>query len=118
MCTPQSELQSIENIEMTGQEEVLANGTGPRTKPLCKTDEPADKRLLLLTLAAPSHGSTALEGVLMSSRNVATLCAERKWQCEGNEIMKEHGYDRDSLEHWNFTEMLNLYSDIWDLEKP
>merc|ERR1719183_793575 len=73
-----------------------------------------------MSLSLPYHGSTALEGVLMSSRNLATLCPFDGWQCEGREIMSALGFGKGStgVKTWNFQTMLDEYSKYWDLKRP
>jgi hypothetical protein len=75
-------------------------------------------RTLLLSLSQPYHGSTALECVLMSSSNVATLCSARVWQCEGGSILRREGGCADETCRWNWDKSLGLFSKYWNLSKP
>ena len=53
------------------------------TRAACSTSLlPPSERLLLTTEAIFFHGSTALDQVLMSAPQVATLCPGRAWECE------------------------------------
>lgn len=47
-----------------------------------------NRRLFLMSLVHPFHGSTALMGVLMSSHHLATLCSFNDWACEGRKILE------------------------------
>lgn len=48
------------------------------------------RRIFLMALSHCFHGSTALEGLLMSSKNLATLCSSGVPNCEGGAIMMRH----------------------------
>lgn len=47
-----------------------------------------NRKLFLMSLVHPFHGSTALLGVLMSSHHLATLCSFNDWACEGRKILE------------------------------
>eukprot|EP00927_Polykrikos_kofoidii_P015542 TRINITY_DN16925_c0_g2_i1.p1 TRINITY_DN16925_c0_g2~~TRINITY_DN16925_c0_g2_i1.p1 ORF type:complete len:1122 (+),score=194.85 TRINITY_DN16925_c0_g2_i1:124-3489(+) len=106
----------------------------------CDLTLPLNRRILLLPLAAPYHGNLALEELLMSSGNVATLCSAGSFQCSGSPLMMRSGYCNGHVwwpgsrleklnsrkrpctgnmkSDWNYTHMLDLYSAHWDLRKP
>lgn len=98
--------------------------------PVCRAGHSVhDERILLIPLVPAHHGSTALESVLMSSRNVSTLCSSNGWQCEGRAIMLDEQKSEDTalwyptlVENytlgWNFTLALELFSRYWDLDRP
>lgn len=78
----------------------------------CTAVEPADTRILLLTIVQAKHGTAGLEELLMSSEKVSTLCAGESWQCEGSalihaSLLKEKGWLEDSnplkwfSQYWN-----------------
>mmetsp|Transcript_132069 Transcript_132069/g.229621 ORF Transcript_132069/g.229621 Transcript_132069/m.229621 type:complete len:307 (-) Transcript_132069:127-1047(-) len=73
--------------------------------------------LLVQLLADAGHGSTALEMLLMSSSNVATLCKGGTWQCEPCPIDRElcAGTDHDVNVLRNAT---GTWADYWDLSRP
>lgn len=58
----------------------------------CYRNQSSDRRLFLMSLIHPFQGSTALEGLLMSSKRVSTLCSYNAWECEGRKIMEGLGY--------------------------
>ena len=79
--------------------------------------------MLLLTLVPAYHASTALQGLFMSSPSIATLCSSREWECEGRRIMQHHGFSEFGHEDgtgraWDYSTLLRLYSQFWDLSKP
>lgn len=82
----------------------------------CRPEVLPHRRIFLFTLVPPYHGSTALEGVLMSSPYLATLCSAGTWQCEGRSIMSEAGFD--NVGGWDYSKMLNMYSRFWNLSLP
>ena len=51
--------------------------------PACPESLPSDTRLLLLSNVQHYHGSTSILSLLMSSPQVATLCPNNSFQCEG-----------------------------------
>mmetsp|Transcript_15931 Transcript_15931/g.32645 ORF Transcript_15931/g.32645 Transcript_15931/m.32645 type:complete len:362 (+) Transcript_15931:32-1117(+) len=52
---------------------------------------PDDERTGLFLVVRCFAGSTALEGVLMSSKNIATTCSSKQWQCEPQRA-KDYSY--------------------------
>jgi len=82
-------------------------------RPACAPDMPPNRRLLLLPMVPQFHGSTALEGVFMSSPHVTTLCSSNVWQCEGHFI-----YAARNEELHDATDILKTYSKYWDLRQP
>jgi len=102
---------------MTLQRQAEGSGDAYFPPASCGAAVPPDSRALLFTLCPPYHGSTALEGVLMSSSNLATLCSSRRWQCEGREIMMKHGRSGEPSE-WDYEDMLAQYSEYWNLSRP
>jgi hypothetical protein len=57
---------------------ILAGADGP----VCPAKMPPSERMLLTLNALAYHGSSALHQALMSSPQVATMCAGNHWQCE------------------------------------
>mmetsp|Transcript_55765 Transcript_55765/g.120519 ORF Transcript_55765/g.120519 Transcript_55765/m.120519 type:complete len:343 (-) Transcript_55765:103-1131(-) len=80
----------------------------------------SSNRVLLLSVTAPFHGSTAVLQLMMSSPNVSTLCAYGKnWQCEGAPIMSDEKGWPALVDEWpNWKEPLKHYSKYWDLSRP
>lgn len=75
---------------------------------------------LVQLLVNPGQGSTALEMLLMSSKNVATLCKAGSWQCEpcaydGQALPLCKGIDHDVNTLRNAT---NTWAKYWDLSRP
>ena len=65
----------------------------------------------MLQLLVPAfHGSTALEGVLMSSDRVATICSARTHNCEGSWLLEDG--------EWPVAAVLDRFSEFWDLSLP
>jgi hypothetical protein len=85
--------------------------------PACHADMKKNYRLVLVAASQPYHGSTALQGVLMSSDRLATLCNYKSWECEGNQIMEDNGFSKNH-DQWNSHMMLRLYAQNWDISKP
>jgi len=85
----------------------------------CQDLVESGKRLLLMEVTAPFHGSTALAGVLMSSSNLSTLCSYgTNWECEGSWIMEDQGWDKHISTWQDFGTVLQSYSEFWDLQRP
>jgi len=76
---------------------------------------PSDRRTLLIGAVHAFHGSTALEEILMSSPQVATLCTANGYQCEGAYILSPHAEVRPHMMDWSVT--LAAFSEHWDLKK-
>lgn len=93
-------------------EEIAITPTQSKTLP-----QPEDTRTLLLQLTFPFHGSTALEGVLMSSDKISTLCYGNRNQCEGKWLMMDHGYRGDSSA-WDWSIALDVFSETWNISRP
>lgn len=73
---------------------------------------------LVQLVADPGHGSTALEMLLMSSKNVATLCKGGTWQCEPCAFYAGKmcpGLDHDVNVLRNATA---TWAEYWDLSRP
>eukprot|EP00927_Polykrikos_kofoidii_P049695 TRINITY_DN43718_c0_g1_i1.p1 TRINITY_DN43718_c0_g1~~TRINITY_DN43718_c0_g1_i1.p1 ORF type:complete len:827 (-),score=113.90 TRINITY_DN43718_c0_g1_i1:132-2612(-) len=105
---------------------------------VCDVTVRFDRRLLLLPLVA--HDNLALDGLVMSTGNVASVCSAGTFQCRGSEIMTQAGYCNGRVwwpgsraetlksepasclggveTDWNYTHMLDLYAAHWDLRKP
>lgn len=82
----------------------------------CPRQMPSERRLFLMQLVFPFQGSTALAGMLMSSPEMATLCAFRQWNCEGRKILEAtHLVIHDKED---YATMLDLYAAHWDISKP
>mmetsp|Transcript_160883 Transcript_160883/g.283470 ORF Transcript_160883/g.283470 Transcript_160883/m.283470 type:complete len:301 (+) Transcript_160883:69-971(+) len=77
------------------------------------------KAELVQLLVNPGQGSTALEMLLMSSKNVATLCKAGSWQCEpcdfgrGLPLCKGIDHDVNTLRI-----AANTWAEYWDLSRP
>jgi len=113
LCVPDSgALQTLWT-----NEEDDANYEALDVRPACEANVEEHQRVLLMQLARMFSGSTALEGVLMSSKNFATLCSFRDWQCEGSRIMNKTGSTL-MVEAWDISDMLKAYSKYWDLNRP
>lgn len=86
----------------------------------CSTSAPRGTRVLLVILVPPFHGSSALEGVLLSSPKVASLCSGRTWQCEGQTLLRHHDKPFYEPRNWtgHFTEVLSVFSHYWNLSRP
>lgn len=110
--------------------------------------KPPKTRTFLMALAHCFHGSTALEGMLMSSKKLTTLCSSGVSNCEGGVIMMRHaqqmlksgdtvlggsylerlpedvelleeGRDQERFaKNWNYSEALDQFSQYWDLDRP
>ena len=77
-------------------------------QPACAADMAGEVRLVLQLRVDAYHGSTALQGLLMSSRQVASLCTGKEYQCEA--IMRR-------CEKTTLTRELQVYADYWDLNR-
>ena len=82
----------------------------------CAASPPQGERLVLQLTVPHDHGSTALLGVLMSSRRIATLCRANTLQCEGQYLLASAGFDR--LGPWPMDAVLKEYGGWWDLQRP
>mmetsp|Transcript_88546 Transcript_88546/g.156761 ORF Transcript_88546/g.156761 Transcript_88546/m.156761 type:complete len:308 (+) Transcript_88546:84-1007(+) len=83
-----------------------------------KVSAKARSPVLVQLLADPGHGSTALEMLLMSSKNVATLCKGQTWQCEPCAFYAGKmcpGLDHDVNVLRNATA---TWAEYWDLSRP
>jgi hypothetical protein len=69
----------------------------------CPPTLASDARLMLRLLADGHHGTTALEGLFMSSPEVATYCSAGTWQCE---------YDFKGYKN-----LIPDYLQYWDVQK-
>mmetsp|Transcript_154890 Transcript_154890/g.281647 ORF Transcript_154890/g.281647 Transcript_154890/m.281647 type:complete len:304 (-) Transcript_154890:240-1151(-) len=75
---------------------------------------------LVQLLSVPGQGSTALSQLLMSSKNVATLCSGQTWQCEpcnfmdeASELCEGIGSDVNVLRN-----AMDTWALHWDLSRP
>ena len=75
-------------------------------------------RDIVVLSVPPYHGSTALEQLLMSSRNVSTLCKEGCWQCEARFLWKNGSECVKAGYSFSFEKALKNWSAIWDLTRP
>ena len=95
----------------------------PWDEPACPSAGPS--RVLLLPLVQAYQGSTALETVLMSSARIATLCAARVWQCEGDNVLVRYcasckwaANDNQLRIGWDYAVALRVWTRFWDLSRP
>lgn len=79
-------------------------------RPFCESYRSSASRLVLLPFVPPYHGSTALASVLMSSRNLGTLCTADSWHCDGGGIFPIGTVSKTNK--W-----LERFSHHWDLKK-
>ena len=92
----------------------------------CNSVLPHGERILLQLLGWPYHGSTALEGLLMSSSKVATLCRAGYYQCEARfSYLYKELIDESHCMHPLISPLMNgrtaevaAYARIWDLRRP
>ena len=80
-------------------------------------------------MCAGYHGSTALESVLMSSKELGTLCRAGVWQCEGDNVLcsgescryewaRNRAINEDVRDPgWNYTTALREWSNYWPLDR-
>lgn len=68
--------------------------------------------MMLMPVVAQFHGSTALEGVFMSSPSISTMCSSNVWQCESHFI-----YENRHQNVKNATDLLETYSQYWNLDQ-
>ena len=76
----------------------------------CDASLPTSERVVLQLLVPAFHGSTALEGVLMSSDRVATICSAKTHNCEGSWLLEDG--------EWPVAAVLDRFSEFWDLSLP
>lgn len=81
----------------------------------CARHVPEHRRVFLMQLVFPFQGSTALAGMMMSSAEMATLCAFKDWNCEGRKILEANNVELEAPA--DFERMLDLYAQTWDLSK-
>jgi len=80
---------------------------------VCSDPLKEEDRIMLMPVVPQFHGSTALEGVFMSSPKVTTLCKADVWQCEAHFIYEAKGENLKDA-----TDMLWEYSNLWNLSMP
>jgi len=94
---------------------VSSSGLHPQI-PACEAHMKKHHRVFLMTVTHPSHGTSALQGLLMSSRHLTTLCRSGARQCSGANVMDKRGYG-DHIGNWSYHQMLNIFGRHWDLHR-
>ena len=85
-------------------------GTETAAQVRARTDAAEPASPLLVVLAPPFWGSTALESLLASSPAVATLCGAGTWQCEPRSCSSGPASFQSSQRWWPPTEPLAYWS--------
>mmetsp|Transcript_8326 Transcript_8326/g.18183 ORF Transcript_8326/g.18183 Transcript_8326/m.18183 type:complete len:364 (-) Transcript_8326:84-1175(-) len=95
------------------EERLVSEASGPA----CQAEPDSSTRVILRVVVPNNHGSTAMEATLMSSTNLATLCASNVWQCEGHKLLEQLGHGT-VMEELDTSLWLKTFSKHWNLEKP
>jgi hypothetical protein len=85
-----------------------------------KSSSCEDGRILLHGIAPAYHGTTALEGVMMSSSKVSTMCAQNVPNCELGGFLATASGDihQSHAAQWNFAEAWKALEGNWDSNRP
>jgi len=96
------------------------NVTGEQSVVQCEDITTSGKRVLLLSVTAPYHGSTSILQLMMSSPDVSNLCSYgENWQCDGMPIMRDEEGWSDDIDDWHgWQKPLQHFSKYWNLNSP
>lgn len=78
------------------------------------------EKILLHGLSSPYHGTTALEGVMMSSSKVSTMCVEGVPNCELGGFMEQKTGEKSqrSAHNWKYAEAYAGLEAHWTGSRP